>query len=65
MSARASTNGASLAHLHAALDSIDELRALLEAVHVPFQAAVRARRLGLLASEMRDIVIELLRPVAG
>jgi hypothetical protein len=51
-----------LARLQAALDGIDELQSLFSAVMVPPQATLRAHRLGSLASEMRAIILDLLRP---
>jgi hypothetical protein len=56
------SNVVTIARLQAALDGIDELQSLLQAVTVPPQATFRARRLGTLATEMRDIILDLLRP---
>lgn len=58
-------NAVTLAHLHAALDRLDALESLFGDILVPVEASTRARRLGMLAGEIRDIIVDLLRPDAA
>lgn len=51
---------ASLARLHAALDSVLEIESLLARAVVPFGSQHRAVRLEALAAEMREILRSLL-----
>ena len=50
----------SLAHLHAALDSVLEIERLLDRATVPLASQHRAERLEALAAEMREILRSLL-----
>ena len=61
-SSTATSNVVTVARLNAALDGVEHLESLLEDMLVPLTAARRARRLGMLVAEMRDIVVDLLRP---
>jgi hypothetical protein len=49
-----------LASLHAALDSVLELETLLSQIHMPERPVPPARRLGALATEMRELLTNLL-----
>ena len=51
-----------LASLHAALDGVVELEALFADIHVPLRALPAAQRLHVLAGEMRELLVGLLRP---
>ena len=57
-------NVITLARLHAALDGVEALESLFVDILVPLEAATRARRLGMLTGELRDIIVDLLRPEA-
>jgi hypothetical protein len=59
-----SPDPATLARLHAALDGVVEIESLFADMLVPFEAAPRARRVGTLTTELRGIIIELLRKKA-
>lgn len=50
-----------LASLHAALDGIVEIEALVTKIHFPFDTLRAGRRLGALATEMRTLLVDLLR----
>jgi hypothetical protein len=49
-----------LASLQAALDSVVEIEELFTQVYLPIHTASSARRLNLLASEMRSLLVRLL-----
>jgi hypothetical protein len=51
-----------VASLHGALDRLNEVEELLGPMTFPFTAAKPVRRLGFLASEMRALLTDLLRP---
>jgi hypothetical protein len=51
-----------LASLHAALDSVLEIEALLSQIHMPERPVPPARRLTALATEMRELLTNLLSP---
>lgn len=50
-----------LASLHAALDGIVEIEALLAQIYLPVRRVTTAKRLNLLANEMRALLVDLLR----
>jgi hypothetical protein len=50
-----------LASLHAALDGIVEIEGLFGQIHLPLSALSAAKRLHTLASEMRSLLVDLLR----
>ena len=54
-------NLVTLASLHAALDSILDIEALFSQIHLPVRAATVEKRLNALASEMRKLLVDLLR----
>jgi hypothetical protein len=50
-----------LASLHAALDGIVEIEALFAQIQLPLHTVSSARRLATLATEMRALLVDLLR----
>jgi hypothetical protein len=51
-----------LASLHAALDGIVEIEALVGQLHLPIDTLRTGKRLHLLVTEMRSLLVDLLRP---
>jgi hypothetical protein len=51
-----------LANLHAALDRMVEIEALFTNIHLPLSRSTSARRVHLLATELRTLLVDLLRP---
>jgi hypothetical protein len=54
-----------LAALHAALDGVVEVEALLSQVNLPISTHPRASRAGALAAELRGLLADLLQPNRG
>jgi len=50
-----------LASLHAALDGIVEIEALVAKIHVPLSRLTATKRLHALATEIRTLLVDLLR----